>query len=147
VACGRGRHTRFFLDRGHPVVAVDKDLSGVMDLAADPRLELIEADLERDDAFPLSGRRFDAVIITNYLHRPLLPDLVGAVAPGGVLIYETYAKGHERFGPPTNPAFILEPGELREAVRGRLDVIAYEEAMVKEPRPAVVQRICALRAE
>jgi hypothetical protein len=147
VACGRGRHTRFFLDRGHPVVAVDRDLSGVMDLAAHPDVELIEVDLETSDDFPLSDRRFEGVVVTNYLYRPILPDLIGSVAPGGALIYETYAKGHERFGPPTNPDFLLEPGELLEAVRGRLDVIAYEETVAKEPRPAMVQRICAIRAQ
>lgn len=145
VACGAGRHTRFFLRREHRVVAVDRDVARLADLLGHPELEVLEADLEDGRPFPLTGRLFDGVVVTNYLHRPLLPDLVGAVAPRGVLIYETYAKGHERFGPPTNPAFLLEPGELLAAVRGHLDVIAYEETIVKEPRPAVLQRICAMR--
>ena len=144
LACGRGRHTRFFLQRGHGVVAVDKDVSGIADLEGNPELEVLRVDLESEDVFPLSGRRFEGVVVTNYLHRPLLPDLVQAIGPGGVLIYETYAKGNQRFGSPSNPDFLLEPGELLEAVRGRLEVVAYENAMVKEPRPAILQRICAI---
>lgn len=105
---------------------------------------MVQVDLEGEGPFPLSHRRFEGVIVTNYLHRPLVPGLVAAVAPGGVLIYETYAMGHERFGPPTNPDFLLDSGELLEAVRGRLHVVAYEEAIVKEPRPAMFQRICAI---
>jgi hypothetical protein len=128
------------------VLAVDKDTSGLSHLMGHPGLEIMEADLEDGRPFPLAGRLFEGVVVTNYLYRPLLPDLVVAVAPGGALIYETYAKGHERFGPPTNPDFLLEPGELLEAVRGRLDVIAYEQASLREPRPAVVQRICAVNA-
>lgn len=128
------------------MVAVDKDVSRITDLTGNPRLEVMQVDLERDDVLPFAGRRFEGVVVTNYLYRPLLPNLVGAVAPDGVLMYETYAKGHERFGPPTNPDFLLEPGELLEAVRGRLDVIAYEEVVVKEPRPSAVQRICAVNA-
>jgi hypothetical protein len=123
---------------------VDMDVSRIADLTGNPRLEVMQVDLERDDVFPFVGRRFEGVVVTNYLHRPLLADLVRAVASNGVLIYETYAKGHEVFGPPTNPDFLLEPGELLEAVRGHLDVIAYEEVVVKEPRPSAVQRICAV---
>ncbi len=145
VACGNGRHTRFLLQRRQRVLAVDKVVSSIADLEGNPELEVLQVDLESDDVFPLAGRRFEGVVVTNYLYRPLLRDLMGAVAPGGVLIYETYAKGHERFGPPTNPDFLLEPGELLEAVRGRLAVIAYENGMVNEPRPAIVQRICAIR--
>jgi SAM-dependent methyltransferase len=142
VACGRGRHTRFFLARGHRVVAIDRDVSGMVDLMGDPQLEVIQLDLERDEPFP--PRRFEGVVVTNYLYRPLLPELVGAVAPGGALIYETFVKGHERLGPPSNPDFLLDPGELLEAVRGRLEVIAYEDAMETERHPAIVQHICAV---
>jgi len=145
VACGGGRHTRFFLERGHSVVAIDRDVSGIADLAGNPRLEILQLDLERDQVFPLSGRSFEGVVATNYLYRPLLPDLVRAVAPDGVLIYETYARGNERFGPPTDPDFLLEPGELLETVRGRLRVLAYENLILEEPRRAAIQRICALQ--
>lgn len=145
LACGMGRHTRFFLDRGYAVVALDLDVSGIDDLDRHPRLERIEADLEDGRPFPLAGRAFAAVVVTNYLHRPLLPALVDAVAPDGVLLYETFARGNERFGRPSNPDFLLTPGELLEAVRGRLRVLAYEDLTVADPRPAAVQRICARR--
>lgn len=149
VACGGGRHTRLLLERGHRVTAVDRDLSGVADLTGHRGLELVEDDLE--DGNPrFRGRRFDGVVATNYLHRPLLADLVEAVAPGGVLLYETFARGHERFGRPTNPRFLLRPGELLDAVAGRLRVVAYEDVVLEDPtggstRPAAVQRICAVR--
>jgi SAM-dependent methyltransferase len=145
VACGRGRHTRYFLSRGHPVAAVDRDVSGLTDLAADPRVEIVEADLEDGSPFPLRGRRFGGVVATNYLYRPLFHSLVQAVGPGGAFIYETYARGHERFGDPTNPAFHLRPGELVDVVWSRLRVIAYEDVVVQGDHPAAVQRICAVR--
>ena len=145
VACGSGRHARFLLDRGHRVTAVDRDVSGVADLAGHPRLGAVERDLEDGRPFPEPGREFAAVIVVNYLHRPLLPRLVEAVGPGGALIYETFARGNERFGRPRRPAFLLEPGELLEAVVGRLRVLSYENAISAQPRPAAVQRICAVR--
>jgi len=145
VACGSGRHSRFFLARGHPVVAVDRDLTGVADLRDASGYELVEADLEAGAAPPFTGRTFGGVVVTNYLHRPLLPALVAAVAPGGALLYETFARGNERFGHPTNPDFLLEPGELLDAVRGELRVVAYEDVIVAVPRPAAVQRIAAVR--
>ena len=143
LASGGGRHSRLLLEAGHPVTAVDIAVSGLADLAARDRLEVVEADLEDGRPFPLAGRRFAGVVVTNYLYRPLLPALVDAVAPGGLLIYETFARGNERFGRPSNPDFLLAPGELLEAVRGRLRVLAYEDLVVEEPKPAAVQRICA----
>jgi SAM-dependent methyltransferase len=145
LACGAGRHTRLFLERGHPVLAVDRDLSGIDDLGRHPQLETLEVDLEDGRPFPLRGRSFAGVIVANYLHRPILPDLVSAVAPGGVLIYETFARGQEQYGRPRNPDFLLTPGELLEAVRGALRVVAYEDLVVEEPEPRVVQRIAAVR--
>lgn len=149
AACGAGRHTRLFLDRGCRVTAVDIDVDALADLirrdAAGDRLEVVQADLEGGDPPPFRGMRFDAVVVTAYLHRPLLGDLVDAVAPGGLLIYETFARGHERFGRPTNPDFLLRPGELLEAVGEALRVLAYEDLTVEEPRPAALQRICARR--
>jgi SAM-dependent methyltransferase len=143
LACGGGRHARLFAEAGHPVTAVDIDLSGLGDLARHPRVEPVQADLEGGEPFPLPGRTFGGVVVTNYLHRPLLDDLVAAVAPGGVLIYETFAEGNE--GRVTNPDFLLRHGELLELVRGRLRVVAYEDVVVGEPKPAAVQRICAVR--
>jgi len=145
IACGGGRHTRFLLERGHRVVAVDRDLSGIADVLGDPRVEALEVDLEDGGPFPLAGRTFAAVVVTRYLYRPILGDLVSAVGPGGVFVYETFARGHERFGKPTNPDFLLEPGELLDAVRGKLKVIAYEDVVEEDPRPAALQRICAVR--
>jgi SAM-dependent methyltransferase len=127
------------------VVAIDRDLSGMADLLDHPGLEVIEADLEDGRPFPSQGRQFAAVICTNYLHRPLLPDLVAAVAPGGVLLYETFTQGHELLGRPRRPEFLLRPGELLAVVAGRLTVAAHEEVQVERPAAARVQRIAARR--
>ncbi len=145
LACGGGRHTRLLLDRGCRVLAVDVDPSGLADQAGRPGLETLETDLENGRPLAFAGRRFDGVVVVNYLHRPLLPQLISLLRPGGVLIYETFALGNERFGRPSNPDFLLRPGELLEAVRGKLRVIAYEDLTVEAPRPAAIQRICALR--
>ena len=145
VACGHGRHVRFFRDRGHAVLAVDRDLSGLGDLAGEAGVECVQADLETGH-WPFAGRVFGAVVVTNYLHRPLLPHLVAAVAPGGALIYESFAQGNERFGRPRNPAFLLAPGELYRVVAPFLQVVAYEQGHERRPRPALRQRIVAVRS-
>lgn len=143
VAAGGGRHTRWFLDRAHPVVAVDRDLAALReDLGGDPLLEAVEADLEDGSPFVLAGRRFGGVVAVNYLHRPLLPALVEAVAPGGALLYETFMVGQERVGRPRNPDFLLRPGELLEVVAGSLEVVDAEEG---PSGGAVKQRIAAVR--
>ncbi|HIJ63210.1 MAG TPA: class I SAM-dependent methyltransferase [Rhodospirillaceae bacterium] len=144
LACGGGRHARFFLARGAHVTCVDRDLSGVADLAG--RVELIAADLEsgRPDAWPLASRRFDLVVVTNYLFRPLLARLPDCLTSGGLLLYETFGLGQERFGRPRNPDFLLRPGELLALAEGRLTVIAYEDGIEQRAAgPTVVQRICA----
>ena len=146
LATGGGRHGRHLLARGHPVTAVDIDVTGLDDIAGTPGLEIIAADLEAGP-WPLAGRRFDGVVVANYLWRPILPDVVAAVAPGGALIYETFALGNEKFGKPSNPDFLLRPGELLAAVRGVLTVIAYELTDERVPRRAMRQRICAIRDE
>ncbi len=145
IACGRGRHTRLFLDLGHPVVAIDRDLAGLAQIADHPGLTGIETDLESEPRLPLEGDLFAGVVVTNYLHRPLLPQIVARVAPEGVLIYETFACGNERFGRPSNPDYLLRPGELLSAVSGQFRVIAFEDLIVKRPRPAALQRLCARR--
>lgn len=145
LACGAGRHARELLRRGYTVTAVDFDLSRVRDLFDDPRVETWEADLENGGAFPLAGRTFGVVVVTNYLHRPLLPLLVDAVAAGGRLLYETFSVDQPRFGRPTNPGWLLRPGELLEVVGDRLRVRGYEDCVVDDP-PRAVQRICAERA-
>jgi SAM-dependent methyltransferase len=142
IACGNGRHARFFAGRGHPVEAVDRDPAKLAPLAGIPGISARSADLEGGQ-WPFPGERFAGIVVANYLHRPLFPHLLAALAAGGVLIYETFAAGNERYGRPSNPAFLLRPGELLDVVHGRLRVIAYEDLEVSEPRPAVVQRICA----
>lgn len=141
VACGGGRHMRAALDAGHPVTGIDRDLSALSVCAGNPRVRLIEADLEAGRPFPAAGERFAGVVVTNYLWRPILPDIVAAVADDGVLIYETFALGNQ--GRPSRPEFLLKPGELVEAVAGRLTVMAFEHVRRGEPY-RVVQRIAAV---
>lgn len=144
LACGGGRHARLFLEGGAAVTCLDRDLSLVADLAG--RAELIAADLEDGSPWPLAGRQFDAVVVVNYLHRPLLPALVEAVAPGGLLLYQTFAAGHQRHARPRNPDHLLQPGELLAAVAGCLQVVAYEAGQDPRPGcPTVIERICAAR--
>ena len=143
IASGRGRHAQLFLARGHPVTAIDRDLSLLDPPAGTPGLTIIEADLEGGAPWPLDNIPFGAVVVANYLHRPLFPALIAALAPDGVLIYETFAAGNERFGRPRNPDYLLQPGELLDMVRGRLRIIAYEDVELGPPRAAMIQRICA----
>lgn len=145
VACGLGRHARYLAGLGYRVDAVDRDADSLAALHRVTGVTTRAADIEQAP-WPYPEQHFAGIIVTNYLHKPLLPQLVASVAPGGVLIYETFALGNERYGRPTNPAFLLAPGELLDIVRGHLRVVAYENLEVAEPRPAVVQRICALRA-
>lgn len=140
LAAGKGRHSRFFAARGHRVTAVDRDVSGLLDI---DNVEAVTADLEDGSPWPLSGHRFGAAVVTNYLHRPLFPALFDALQPGGILLYETFMVGNERFGKPDRPDFLLRDGELLELVRGRFSVTAYEARMISEPKMAMVQRIAA----
>lgn len=150
LACGNGRHARHFLALGHPVVALDKTVEPLADLARAPGAEVIQADLEDgspvfDPPGPLAGRAFAGVVVTNYLYRPILAKLLAALAPGGVLIYETFARGNERFAQPRNPDHLLRSGELLELARGRLQVIAYEHGLIdRGPIPGVIQRLAAV---
>ena len=139
LACGSGRHSRVFLDRGLAVVAVDRSPQDI------PGARFVQADLEDGSPWPLGDALFEGIVVTNYLHRPLFPRILAALAPGGVLIYETFMLGNEKFGRPSNPAFLLRPGELREAFAG-LAVQGFEEGAVDEPKPAMIQRLCAIKA-
>ncbi|MGG1943208.1 class I SAM-dependent methyltransferase [Trinickia sp. NRRL B-1857] len=144
IAAGSGRHARWFASRGHPVVAIDRAQPALAALAAMEGVEALAADLEDGSPWPLpETRRFAAVVVTNYLYRPLMPRLAQLLAPGGILLYETFARGNETVGKPSNPAFLLAPGELLEAAYGQLRVVAYEDGYVAVPRPAFVQRMCA----
>ena len=137
VACGGGRHARLFLQKGLPVVAVDRDPQQI------PGAEVVQVDLE-GGPWPFAGRRFAAIVVTNYLHRPLFPRLQDSLEEGGILLYETFMKGNERYGRPSNPAFLLAPGELLDAFRA-LTPIAFEQGYVERPKPAMVQRLCAAK--
>lgn len=139
VACGGGRHARYFLGRKLKVVAIDREPQVIAGA------RFIQADLEDGSPWPLPGERFEAVVVTNYLHRPLMSLLGDSLSEGGVLIYETFMLGNERFGRPSNPEFLLRPGELRETFRG-LTLKGYEEGEVSSPKPAMIQRLCAVRA-
>jgi SAM-dependent methyltransferase len=141
LAAGTGRHTQLLLEMGFAVTAVDRDIEPLRSLAGG-RCEVRAVDFETGEPWPLGGG-YDAIVVTNYLHRPLLPEMVAALAPSGVLIYETFAIGNERFGRPSNPDFLLRPGELLE-VFARLTIVAFEQGEVAKPRPAVIQRIAAI---
>ena len=141
LAAGGGRHTRQFLDRGFRVHAVDRNIAALVPLAG-PRCNVEQVDLETGAPWPLGGG-YDGIVVINYLHRPLFPAIASALAPGGAVIYETFALGNERFGRPSNPDFLSRPGELLDAFAG-LTIIAFEQGEVALPRPAVVQRIAAL---
>lgn len=147
VACGAGRHMRLALERGYTVTGIDRDVSRLDDLAARQDVGLVEADLETGTPFPLRGMKYDGVIVTNYLWRPILADIIACVAADGVLIYETYARGHERQGKPSNPDFLLKSNELLEAVMPRLVVIAYEHGLRTGTHPKIIQRIAACGPE
>jgi SAM-dependent methyltransferase len=169
LACGSGRHARLFAALGHPVLAADRDpaalrqvhgLAGAAGLSADAIVTL-QVDFETpmtdsqagrrlsgDCHWPFEAGRFAAIVVTNYLHRPLLPHLLDSLAPGGLLIYETFAAGNAAFGKPSNPAFLLQPGELLHFALGStppLRIIAFEDGHVTQPAPAMVQRLCAIR--
>lgn len=143
VACGSGRHARLFASLGHPVMAVDRD-GAALDAAHGPGIAVLECDFEDGSPWPFEAERFSAIVVTNYLHRPLFRKLAASLAPGGLLIYETFAMGNERFGKPSNPNFLLAPGELLAlASANGLQVLAFEDGMVASPRPAMVQRLVA----
>ena len=146
IAAGYGRHARAALKAGLHVVAADVDVSGLADLKSENTADVIEVDLETGD-WPFEGRRFDGIIVANYLHRPHLPHLVEGLADDGVLIFETFGQGNEKLGRPRNPEFLLAPGELLSAFSGRLQVIAYEHGEERSPRPAVRQRLCAVKGD
>ncbi|MBL0727119.1 bifunctional 2-polyprenyl-6-hydroxyphenol methylase/3-demethylubiquinol 3-O-methyltransferase UbiG [Piscinibacter sp. HJYY11] len=140
VACGSGRHVRWFAERGCRVTGVDRNAAAVEPLRA--VAEVVVADIE-GQPWLLLGRRFDAVVVTNYLWRALLPTIIDSVAEGGVLLYETFADGNQTIGKPSRPDFLLQPGELLQAAQG-LHVIAYEDGFLDSP-DRFVQRITAVR--
>lgn len=151
LACGSGRHARLLASLGHCVVALDRDAAALQRCVGEG-IETLQCDLESGDAaavWPFPAERFSGIVVTNYLHRPLFPALFNAIAPSGFLIYETFAAGNARFGKPSRPEFLLQPGELLEQARQHADlgihVLAYEDGYVALPKPAMIQRICVVR--
>jgi SAM-dependent methyltransferase len=136
VAAGGGRHSVLFAERGLEVVAVDKAPQTI------PGVRFVGADLENGGPWPFVGQRFAAIVVTNYLHRPLFARIVESLAEGGLLIYETFMAGNERYGRPSNPAFLLQEGELLRAFPS-LSPVAFEQGYVERPKPAMIQRLCA----
>lgn len=145
VACGAGRHSRLLAARGCSVTAVDCDGAVAPALASVPNVEFIQADLEAD-GWPLPGRRFEVIIVTNYLHRALFAALKNALTPAGLLIYETFAVGNAAFGRPSNPDYLLRTRELLEVFGRDMRVLAFEDGFVDESKPAMVQRIAVRKA-
>ena len=145
LACGSGRHSRYLANAGFFVTAVDRDISLLASDNPSP-IAVQELNLELE-TWPLEGRIFDGIVVTNYLYRPHLDRLPQMLAAGGVLIYETFAQGNAVFGKPSNPNFLLKTGELLAlAQRHGLKVVAYEDIYQDKPKPAMMQRICAVKA-
>jgi SAM-dependent methyltransferase len=141
LACGHGRHARYLAQRGFRVIAADIDTSGLS--TDEPGITVVERDLE-DGTWPWGPGSLEGVVVTNYLHRPHFPHIAASLAERGVLIFETFGAGNEKLGRPRNPAFLLQPGELLAAFDS-LHVVAYEHGIEQRPRPAVRQRLCAVK--
>jgi len=146
LACGSGRHLRWLLERDQPLIGIDIDTSGAQDLLDPPNLELLETDLEQP-GFQFPDQSYAAIIVTNYLYRPLLPLLPKQLGADGVLIYETFAEGNEEFGRPSNPDFLLRPDELLNTYTNHLQIAGFEQGYIDKPKPAIVQRICAINSD
>ncbi|MBT8444414.1 MAG: class I SAM-dependent methyltransferase, partial [Gammaproteobacteria bacterium] len=145
VASGAGRHSLHFARLGYAVTAADIDVDNVRGRAAEERgaspMTVVEADLE-NAAWPFAPESFDGIVVVNYLHRPHFPLLIDALAQSGVLLFDTFATGNERFGRPRNPDYLLRPGELLREFGSILAIVAYEHGLVGD---AVRQRLCAVR--
>lgn len=145
LACGSGRHARFLAGLGYPVLAVDRDARALAGVSTIKGIMTRQLDLEGEE-WPLAGQVFDGIVVTNYLWRPRLPDVLALLAPGGVLIYETFMVGNAAYGKPSNPDFLLQAGELRQlAAAAGLREVDYAEGYVASPKPAMRQAVCAIR--
>lgn len=143
LACGSGRHAIWLAKQGYQVEAADRNEVEISRMAGVPGIHLTITDLE-NNAWPFAGQRFDGIVASRYLHRPLLPILAESLKPSGVLIYETFMVGNERYGKPDKPDFLLQPDELMTAFSPWLTIIAFEQGEETTPKPAVMQRICAI---
>ena len=146
MACGSGRHSLYFAGLGHSVFAVDKRDDLIASFDKHPNIVFSVCDLEKG-FWPFTGRTFDCIVVTNYLHRALFPFLISSLSSKGVLIYETFMLGNEIFGKPSNPEFLLTPNELIYCFAKELTVIAFEAGLVEQPRRAAIQRICVVAGD
>ena len=146
LACGYGRHARLLGSMGYCVLACDRDAAALRLLDGVAGIETMTLDLEGGRPWPFGTTRFSAIVVTNYLHRPFLAALPDTLEPGGILIYETFMAGNERYGKPSNPAFLLHSEELYEVFSGPLEVLAFEQGYSSVPKPAISQRICARKS-
>ena len=144
LACGRGRHTRFLLERGIKVTALDYDISQLKDIPETENLKTIEHDLEGSSPWPFSSQTFDGIVVANYLYRPLFSKILESLAPKGVLIYQTFAVGNEKYGRPRNPDYLLSNDELLKVFGKHLHVVQYSHGFIKQPLPAIMQSICCI---
>ncbi|HEB26779.1 MAG TPA: SAM-dependent methyltransferase [Porticoccus sp.] len=154
LACGRGRHGRYFLNQNYPVTFLDQNISGVADLENHPKAKLMQYDLEtptpgsgyqeKGVLWPFDVDLFSGIVVSNYLHRPLFPYLLQSLKPGAVLLYKTFSQGNEQFGKPSNPAFLLHENELRDVFEPALDIVDFRQG--KESNPdRITQAICAIK--
>lgn len=146
LACGSGRHAIWLAKQGYCVEAVDRDASLLSGMAGIPNIHLTTADLE-SGAWPYTAQQFDGIVVSRYLHRPLLHRLAESLKSGGVLIYETFMLGNERYGKPSHPDFLLQADELLTTFSSWLDIVAFEQGEEQVPKPAVMQRLCAVKAK
>ncbi len=148
LACGKGRHSHIALQRGYAVIALDRDISHFTDAAITPKntpLELLQYNIETQ-AWPFPAEFFAGIVVCNYLHRPLFPQLIESLSSNGVLIYTTFAEGNQQFGKPTNPDFLLQTDELKLMLAPELEIIDFQQGPVEVPRPAVRQSIVARKS-
>jgi SAM-dependent methyltransferase len=144
LACGNGRHAVWLAQQGYRVEAVDQDSTLLSGMIQFPNIHLTTADLEAG-TWPYAAQQFDGIVVCRYLHRPLFPHIAEALKPGGVLIYETFMQGNERYGNPSNPDFLLQSNELLNVFSQWLTVLAFAQGEEQTPKPAVMQRICAVK--
>ena len=145
LACGTGRHTRLLLETGRRVFALDCNISQLEDLRENDSVTIIKHDLETANSWPFSPQTFDGIVVTNYLYRPLYPRIIDALAVNGVLIYQTFAVGNEKYGRPRNPDFLLKEDELLETFGTQLEVVNYSHGYIQKPSPAEMQSICCIK--
>ncbi len=146
LACGSGRHAIWLAGQGYQVDAVDRDAQVVVAMQAMPNISVSITDIETGD-WPETDQRYDGIVVSRYLFRPLLKTLAGMLNPDGVLIYETFMLGNERYGRPSNPDYLLQPDELNLVYAPLLKIYAFEQGKVDDPVPAVMQRICAINSQ